>query len=87
MMYEGTKEFILRCRKCQLHGSITARNTMPLHYNLKIEIFDVWGIDFIGPFLESHDSEYIPVAVDYVSHWVEALPCRAANAKHAQSVP
>jgi hypothetical protein len=49
---------------------------MPLHYNLQVEIFDVWGIDFMGPFPKSHDSEYILVAIDYVSKWVEALPCR-----------
>ena len=40
-MYEDTKEFIRRCRKCQLQGGITARNAMPLHYNLQVEIFDV----------------------------------------------
>ena len=57
---------------------------MPLHYNLQIEIFDVWGIDLMGPFQKSQDYEYILVAVDYVSKWVEALPCRAANAKHAR---
>jgi hypothetical protein len=46
---------------------VTAHNAMPLHYNLQVEIFDVWGIDFMGPFPKSHDSEYILVAVDYVS--------------------
>ena len=37
------------------------------HYNLQIEIFDVWGIDFMGPFQKSQDCEYILVTVDYVS--------------------
>ena len=78
MMYEDTKEFIRRCRKCQLQGGITSRNAMPLHYNLQIEIFDVWGIDFMGPFQKSQDCEYILIAIDYV------LPCRATNAKHAR---
>jgi hypothetical protein len=59
---------------------------MLLHYNLQIEIFDVWGIHFMGPFLKSHDSEYILLAVDYVSKWLEALPCRAADAKHARRI-
>ena len=59
---------------------------MPLTYNLQVELFDVWGIDFMGPFLKSHDCEYIVVAVDYVSKWVEALPCRAADAKHARKM-
>ena len=48
---------------------------MPHHYNLQVEIFDVWGIDFKGPFQKSHDSECILIAVDYVLKWVEALPC------------
>ena len=34
--------------------------------NLQVELFDVWGIDFMGPFPKSYDSEYILVAVDYV---------------------
>jgi transposase InsO family protein len=29
---------------------------------------------------------YIMVAVDYVSKWVEALPCGAADAKHARKM-
>jgi hypothetical protein len=30
---------------------------MPLNYNLQIEIFDVWGIDFMGPFQKFQDYE------------------------------
>ncbi|XP_015949244.1 uncharacterized protein LOC107474160 [Arachis duranensis] len=40
------------------------------------EIFDVWGIDFIGPFPNSSGYLYILLAVDYVSKWVEAIPTR-----------
>ena len=47
-------------------------------------MFDVWGIDYMGPFQRSGDAEFILVAVDYVSKWVEALPCRAADSKHAK---
>jgi hypothetical protein len=45
---------------------------MPLMNNLQVEPFDVWGIDFIGPFPKSKNCEYILVVVDYVSKWVEA---------------
>jgi transposase InsO family protein len=38
----------------------------------------------MGPFPKSHDNEYILVTVDYVSKRVEALPCRAVDAKHAR---
>jgi hypothetical protein len=54
---------------------------MPLTINLQIELFDVRGIDYMGPFPKSGKFEYILVAVDYVSKWVEALPCRTANHK------
>jgi hypothetical protein len=45
---------------------------MPLTLNLQINIFDVWGIDFMGPFPNSEGCEYILVAVNNVSKWVEA---------------
>ncbi|GJU89039.1 DNA-directed DNA polymerase [Tanacetum coccineum] len=40
---------------------------MPMNPILVVEIFDVWGIDFMGPFPTSHGNVYILVAVDYVS--------------------
>ncbi|GJZ33815.1 reverse transcriptase domain-containing protein [Tanacetum coccineum] len=45
------------------------------------EIFDVWGIDFIGPFPSSRGNKFILVAVDYLSKWVEAkaLPTNDAR--------
>ena len=43
---------------------------------LEVEIFDLWGIDFMGPFPPFDGKEYILVAVDYVSKWVEAIPTR-----------
>jgi hypothetical protein len=57
---------------------------MPLTLNLQIDIFDVWGIDFMGPFPNSEGCEHIMVAIDYVSKWVETLPCRAADAMHSK---
>ena len=33
----------------------------------------------MGPFPPSEGKEYIPVAVDYVSKWVEAIPTRTKN--------
>ena len=49
---------------------------MPLNPILIVDIFDVWGIDFMGPFPMSFGHSYILVGVDYVSKWVEAIPCR-----------
>ena len=49
---------------------------MPLNPIIVVEIFDVWGIDFVGPFPCSFGNEYILLVVDYVSKWVEAVPTR-----------
>ena len=54
---------------------------MPLNNILVCEIFDVWGIDFMGPFSSSFSNQYILVAVDYVSKWVEAAPFPTNDAK------
>ncbi|GJZ77660.1 reverse transcriptase domain-containing protein [Tanacetum coccineum] len=44
----------------------------PHKYIQVCEIFDVWGIDFMGPFPSSNRNKYVMVAIDYVSKWVEA---------------
>jgi len=59
---------------------------MPLIGNLQIELFDVWGIDYMGPFPKSKNYDYILVAVDYVSKWVEAIPCRTADSKNSKKM-
>ena len=83
-MYEDTKEFVRRCHQCQKHGNINSQNAMPLTNNLQVELFDVWDIDFMGSFPMSENCEYLLVAVDYVSKWVEALPYRTSDSKHAK---
>nr|GEV62639.1 DNA-directed DNA polymerase [Tanacetum cinerariifolium] len=53
-------------------GKISQRDEMPQNAIQVCEIFDVWGIDFMGPFPSSKGNKYILVAVDYLSKWVEA---------------
>jgi hypothetical protein len=40
----------------------------------------------MGPFPKSKNYEYILVAVDYVSKWVEAMPCIAADARNSKKI-
>lgn len=40
---------------------------MPLTKMLEVESFDVWGIDFMGPFVSLYGMKNILVAVNYVS--------------------
>ncbi|GKC97018.1 reverse transcriptase domain-containing protein [Tanacetum coccineum] len=68
------------CEACQKTGNISKRNEMPLN-NIKVcEIFDIWDIDFMVPFLKLHKFEYILIA-DYVSKWAkaQALPTNDAR--------
>ncbi|XP_070039738.1 uncharacterized protein [Nicotiana tomentosiformis] len=48
---------------------------------MEVEIFDVWGIDFMGPFPSSSGCKYILMAVDYVSKWVRAIALPTNDAK------
>ncbi|KAH9723595.1 hypothetical protein KPL70_007173 [Citrus sinensis] len=75
-LFHDAYVFCSLCDRCQRMSSISKRNMMPLNPILVVEIFDVWGIDFMGPFPPSFDYQYILVAVDYMSKWVEAIPCK-----------
>jgi hypothetical protein len=48
---------------------------------LEVKLFDVLGIDFMGPFPPSFGKNYILVAVDYVSKWVEAVALPTNDSK------
>ena len=49
--------------------------------NFRIEIFNVWDIDFMGPFPNSFRNQYILVVVDYVSKWVKAILSKTKDNK------
>ena len=51
-------------------GITAGKKELPLNPILVIELFDVWGVDFMGPFVSSHGMKYIFVAVDmYLNGW------------------
>ncbi|CAL8116743.1 unnamed protein product [Prunus armeniaca] len=66
-LFEDAHTFVQTCDRCQRTGNISRRDQMPLSNILEVEVFDVWGIDFMGPFPPSYNNLYILVAVDYVS--------------------
>nr|GFB51158.1 reverse transcriptase domain-containing protein [Tanacetum cinerariifolium] len=65
-IYKDAFELFKHCDSCQRQGKISQRDKMPQNSNQVCEIFDVWGIDFMGPFLSSKGNKYILVPVDYL---------------------
>ena len=80
-LYKDAFEFCKTCPRCQMARRISKQNMMPLNPILEIELFDVWGIDFMGPFPNSFGDQYILIVVDNVSKWVEAIPSKTINNK------
>nr|GEY50229.1 reverse transcriptase domain-containing protein [Tanacetum cinerariifolium] len=78
-IYKDAYEFVKNCDSCQRQGKISQRDEMPQNSIQTCEIFDVWGIDFMGPFPSSRGNKYIPVVLKYgVTH-------RLSTAYHPQT--
>ncbi|KAM1934599.1 hypothetical protein ACFX15_018766 [Malus domestica] len=80
-IFKDARTFCIACDRCQRTGNIGPKDQMPQSPIFNVEIFDVWGIDFMGHFPSSHGFVYILLAVDYVSKWVEARATRTNDSK------
>jgi len=72
---------VQHCDNYQRTGTISRRHEKPSRNIQEIEVFDCWGIDFISSLPSSFLNEYILLAMEYVSRWVEAIPTQKADAK------
>nr|GEY01033.1 reverse transcriptase domain-containing protein [Tanacetum cinerariifolium] len=80
-IYRDAQDLVKNCDVCQRQGKTSQRDEMLQNSIQVCKIFDVWGIDYMGPFSSSRGNKYILVAVDYLSKWVEAkaLPTNEAR--------
>nr|GEY96956.1 DNA-directed DNA polymerase [Tanacetum cinerariifolium] len=80
-IYKDAHEFVKNYDSCQRQGKFSQRDEMPQNSIQICKIFDVWGIDSMGPLPSSRGNKYILVVVDYLSKWVKAkaLPTNDAR--------
>ena len=64
-LFRGAYAYVMSCDRCQRVGNISKRHEWPLNNIMEVEIFNVWSIDFMGPFRPSFGY--------YMSKWVEAI--------------
>ncbi|MCO5588022.1 hypothetical protein L7F22_041976 [Adiantum nelumboides] len=74
-LFMDAEEFVKRCDDCQRTKTPRGRDDMPLRPMMGARAFSKWEIDFVGPIAppayKSH-AQYIIVAIDYLTKWVEA---------------
>ncbi|GJX47960.1 reverse transcriptase domain-containing protein [Tanacetum coccineum] len=58
-IYRDAHDMVQSCDSCQRQGKISQKDEMPQNTIQVCEIFDVWGIDFMGPFPYSRGNKYI----------------------------
>lgn len=73
-LHNDAREWVTSCDTCQRVGRPLKRDFMPLNPSNAQELFERWGLDFIGPLKPSRARrcEYIVVATDYLTKWVKA---------------
>ncbi|KAL8095074.1 hypothetical protein AgCh_036511 [Apium graveolens] len=81
ILFKDAHQFVLKCDRCQRVGNMSKKDEMPLNVLLEVEVFNVWRINFMGPFVSPCNNQYILLAVDYVSKWVEVKVLPINDAK------
>ncbi|XP_028052096.1 uncharacterized protein LOC114256639 [Camellia sinensis] len=83
-MEEDYISFVRKCHKCQIHANRMNIPPSKLYSMTLPWPFSVWGIDVIGAVLPkgSNGHEFILVAIEYFTKWVEAQSYVMLKALH-----
>ena len=77
-------EYVKRCDDCQHTKVPICKDNMPLRPMMGSRAFTKWGINFVGPInplAHQTQAQYIIVATDYLTKWVEAKATTKSNAR------
>ena len=75
IIFHDARDYVLNYDSCQRSANISKKDEILQLGILKVEIFYVQGINFIGPFPNLDDNSYILVCVKYMSKWVKDQVC------------
>ena len=84
MMETDYVDFVKSCHDCQTHANLNHVPPNELFSMTTPWSFSVWGIDVNGRIAlkDLNGHEYILVAIDYFTTWVEATSYSVLKAKH-----
>ena len=83
-LFKDAEEFVKRCDECQRVKVPIRKDNMPLRPMMGAHAFAKWGIDFVGPInppAHRTRAQYIIVATDYLTKWVEAKATQKNDAR------
>ena len=83
---QGLKKFVSECDRCQRLGRPLPSTKIPLISVKSSLTFEIWAINFIGPFsipAKRTGARYIIIAVEYVTKWAEAEPVDTCSSEIA----
>uniref|UniRef100_A0A2N9EG14 Integrase catalytic domain-containing protein n=1 Tax=Fagus sylvatica TaxID=28930 RepID=A0A2N9EG14_FAGSY len=77
-------EHVKKCHQCQIHSNLNHLPQKELYNMMSPWPFSVWGINNIGKITPkaSNEHEFILVAIDYFTKWVEVASFSILKAKH-----
>ena len=77
-------DYVKSCHDCHMHTNLNHVPPSELYSMTSPWPFSVWGIDVFGRIAPkvSNRHEYILVAIDYFTKWVEAASYSVLKAKH-----
>jgi hypothetical protein len=82
-MFADVESHLKRCDACPCYAQNDLHLDLPLNLSFPLVPFEKWGINYIVPIhpIFSRGMQYIIVATEYLTKWVEAKVVKSINIK------